>query len=226
MARRKYRPIPSVRQLASQLRGVFRRVRADCRPLLLADGEPLPPAIASRMKPSLTLEERFEMFTDGVQEMLTTGFAAKGWDFDHALRAMNLHLVPCLTLPGREQAAGRAGGRHISVHPQARDPLAVCLHECAHVLLGHTAAVADRRYEAGTAARTADQECEAEAVAWICSEALRTGREGQHISYIWSWGAGNIGPHVFTAEVVKRIRAVAIQILDAGQTGEITHEAL
>ncbi len=58
------------------------------------------------------------------------------WDRDHALGALAINLVPFQLLDGNVQAY--AYERNVAVSPVAEYPLKSLLHECGHILCGHT----------------------------------------------------------------------------------------
>ena len=106
---------------------------------------------------------------------------------------------------------GYAMERKISVQPVAALPWKTTFHELAHVLLGHTS----EGQRATTSARHVIlRECEAEAVALLCCEALGLPGAPEARGYIqcW-WGAGNEIPERSAQKILK----VADQILKAGE---------
>jgi hypothetical protein len=99
----------------------------------------------------------------------------------------------------------------ISVSPVATLPWKTTFHELAHVLLGHTSEGQQSDDE-----RTPRdlRECEAEAVALLCCEALGLPGASEARGYIQSWwGGGNEIPERSSQKILK----VADQILKAGE---------
>jgi hypothetical protein len=99
----------------------------------------------------------------------------------------------------------------ISVSPVAALPWKTTFHELAHVLLGHTSEGQQSDDE-----RTPRdlRECEAEAVALLCCEALGLPGASEARGYIQSWwGGGNEIPERSSQKILK----VADQILKAGE---------
>ncbi len=134
------------------------------------------------------------------------------WNKSTALTALDVEEVAFGLLDGNVQ--GYAMERKISVSAVAAVPWKTTFHELAHVLLGHT-----------SEARCADddrtprdlRECEAEAVALVCCEALGLPGAPEARGYIQSWwGTG----HEIPERSAQRILKVADQILKAGEVQE------
>jgi antirestriction protein ArdC len=131
------------------------------------------------------------------------------WDRSTALTALGVEEMAFQLLDGNVQ--GYARERTISVSPVAALPWKTSFHEVAHVLLGHTAEA-----QCADDERTARdlRECEAEAVALLCCEALGLPGAPEARGYIQSWwGAG----HEIPERSAQRILKVADQIFKAGE---------
>jgi hypothetical protein len=103
--------------------------------------------------------------------------------------------------------------RKISISPVAALPWKTTFHELAHVLLGHTSEA--QRADDARIPRDL-RECEAEAVALLCCEALGLPGAPEARGYIQSWwGAG----HEIPERSAQKILKVADQILKAGEVG-------
>jgi antirestriction protein ArdC len=131
------------------------------------------------------------------------------WDRDTALSALGVEEVPFGLLDGNTQ--GYAVAKSISVNPVALLPWKTTFHELAHVLLGHTSE-GQQSDDERTPRNLA--ECEAEAVALLCCEALCLPGASEARAYIQSWwGTGNEIPERSSQKILK----VADQILKAGE---------
>jgi antirestriction protein ArdC len=134
---------------------------------------------------------------------------APAWDKSTALTALAVEEVSFGLLDGNVQ--GYAAERKISVSPVAALPWKTTFHELAHVLLGHTSEA-----QCADDERTPRdlRECEAEAVALLCCEALGLPGAPEARGYIQSWwGTGNEIPERSSQKILK----VADQILKAGE---------
>lgn len=131
------------------------------------------------------------------------------WERAKALGALGIAECPFDLLDGNCQ--GYAVERRISVSPVAALPHKTTFHEMAHVLLGHTSEGQQSDDERTTRNL---RECEAEAVALLCCEALGLPGTAESRGYIQAWwGAGNEVPEKSAQKILK----VADQILRAGQ---------
>ena len=89
----------------------------------------------------------------------------------------------------------------ISVSPVAARPWKTTFHELAHLLLGHTSE--GQRSDDERTPRDL-RECEAEAVALLCCEALGLPGAPEARGYIQSWwGAGNEIPERSSQKILK-----------------------
>jgi antirestriction protein ArdC len=134
---------------------------------------------------------------------------APAWNKSTALTALGVEEISFTLLDGNVQ--GFATERKISVSPVAALPWKTTFHELAHVLLGHTSE--GQRSDDERTPRDL-RECEAEAVALLCCEALGLPGASEARGYIQSWwGAG----HEIPERSAQRILKVADQILKAGE---------
>lgn len=132
-----------------------------------------------------------------------------GWEKPRALAALSIDEIPFDLIDGN--ILGYAKDRHVSISPVNPSPIKTLFHELAHVLLGHTAE--GTQAESDITPRTL-RECEAEAVALLCCEALNLPGADDSRAYIQHWyGQGNPIPE----RSAQRILRVADQILRAGQ---------
>jgi antirestriction protein ArdC len=130
------------------------------------------------------------------------------WDRSRALASLNITETPFDLMDGNVQ--GYARQRSIAVSPVAGNPFKTFAHECAHVVLGHTAE--GEQSDSEITPRNL-RECEAEAVAMLVCAALNQPGVEQCRGYIQSWwGAGNPIPE----RSAQRILKAADQILRAG----------
>jgi antirestriction protein ArdC len=131
------------------------------------------------------------------------------WDRTRALAALNITEIPFDLMDGNVQ--GYARQRSIAVSPVAGNPFKTFAHECAHVVLGHTAE--GEQSDSEITPRNL-RECEAEAVAMLVCAALDQSGVEQCRGYIQSWwGAGNPIPERSAQKILK----AADQILRAGR---------
>jgi antirestriction protein ArdC len=133
------------------------------------------------------------------------------WSKADALLALDIAEIPFAALDGNCQ--GYAQGRSVAVSPVAAMPFKTLIHECAHVVLGHTAE-ADM-HDSEITPRDI-RELEAEAVAYLVLGAL--GQPGLEYSrgYIQHWYSGQQIPE----KSAQRILKVADAILRAGHGGQ------
>jgi hypothetical protein len=134
------------------------------------------------------------------------------WERSKALGALGIAECPFDLLDGNCQ--GYAVEHRISVSPVAALPHKTTFHEMAHVLLGHTS---EGQQSDGERTARNLRECEAEAVALLCCEALGLQGAAECRGYIQAWwGATNEVPEKSAQKILK----VADQILRAGQLGQ------
>lgn len=107
---------------------------------------------------------------------------APAWGKAKALTVLNVEEVGFALLDGNVQ--GYAVEQKISVSPVAALPWKTTFHELAHVLLGHTSE--GQRSDDERTPRDL-RECEAEAVALLCCEALGLPGASEARGYIQSW---------------------------------------
>ncbi len=134
------------------------------------------------------------------------------WDQARALQSLGVTEIPFTLTNGN--CLGYAKDRSIAVNPVNPMPHKTRFHELAHVLLGHTA---EGEQQDGDLTPKNLRECQAEAVALICCEALDLPGAEESRGYIqhW-WGQGNPIPE----RSAQRVFKVADQILKAGTVGE------
>lgn len=136
--------------------------------------------------------------------------ATSGWDFDQALKGLEISQVAFDHPDGNVQGFARPG-KQISISPIAKMPVRTAVHEIAHVLHGHV----DKSEMIDRPELTRSlEEAEAEGAALIVLASL--GLPGEEFSrgYIqhW-WSADNEIPEASA----RRIFSVANQILEAGR---------
>lgn len=130
------------------------------------------------------------------------------WDRAKALASLDVTEEPFAHLDGNVQ--GYARQRTIAVSPIAAMPWKTCLHEIAHILLGHTT---EGEQADGELTPRNLREMEAEAVAMLCCAALSLPGVEFSRGYLQAWwGAGNPIPE----RSAQRILKTADQILKAG----------
>jgi antirestriction protein ArdC len=138
------------------------------------------------------------------------------WDKLRALATLNVTETPFDHPNGN--VMGFARSRQIAISPLNSLPHKTLFHELGHVLLGHTS---EGDQADGQVTTRSVRECEAEAVALVCCEALGLAGADQCRGYIQSWwGAGNPIPE----DSARRILRVADQILRAGRQTEPTED--
>ena len=136
------------------------------------------------------------------------------WDKDLALAALDISEIPFDALDGN--CLGFARGRGIAINPVNPLPFKTRFHECAHVLLGHTANDIEQR-DGDTMPRK-ERELEAEGVALLCCAALNLPGADFSRGYIQSWwGVGNR----ISERCAQRILKTADQILKAGYSQSV-----
>lgn len=134
---------------------------------------------------------------------------APDWDRTRALALLGIAEVPFRLPDGN--VMGYARHREIAINPMNQMPHKTTFHECAHVLLGHTA-VADHA-DAELLPRSL-AEVEAEAVALLCCEALGLPGAEHCRGYIQTW---NDGDTPIPEQSARRIMTVADQLVQAGR---------
>jgi antirestriction protein ArdC len=134
------------------------------------------------------------------------------WNADKALSALDIQRVAFTHTDGNCQ--GYAKQRAIAVSPIAQAPYKTLLHECAHVMLGHTS---EADFNDSELTPRNLREVEAEAVALLCCEALDLEGADFCRGYIQEWikrGTDSAIPEKSAQKILK----VADQILTAGAT--------
>lgn len=89
-----------------------------------------------------------------------------GWDFDTALKELNIRLVPFRELDGNVQ--GYSSGRDIAINPVAVNPAKTRMHEIGHVVLFHTIPASINEY----ATHRGIMEFQAESTAYLAMHEL------------------------------------------------------
>lgn len=143
--------------------------------------------------------------TDG-QEIAAT--LPPSWDRVQALAKLEIEEVPFDLTDGN--CLGFARGRQIAISPINPMPHKTLFHEVAHVLLGHTSE--GEQNETPLTPRSL-RECEAEAVALLCCEALGLPGATECRGYIQAWWRESEIPERSAQKIMK----VADQILRAGE---------
>ena len=136
--------------------------------------------------------------------------AIPDWDETAALYALHIDRVPFAHLDGN--CMGYAQKRQVAVSPIAYLPHRTLLHEMAHVLLGHTAESIGLTDKDECTPKDV-REVEAEAVAYICCQALGLPGEAFSRGYLQSW----LGEKQIDDRSVQKIFHAADQILKAGR---------
>jgi hypothetical protein len=149
--------------------------------------------------------------TDG-QELEPT--LIPGWDQARALDTLGITEEVFSMTDGNCQ--GYARQRTIAVSPVAELPVKTLLHECAHVVLGHTTEAEAGLTDSELTPRSL-REVEAEAVAMVCLEALGLPGADHCRGYIQHWNASR-GSEPIPERSAQRIFKAADQILKAGTT--------
>ncbi|MDB5324508.1 MAG: hypothetical protein JWM57_77 [Phycisphaerales bacterium] len=140
------------------------------------------------------------------------------WDEHQALQRLNMTREPFRHVDGNCQ--GYAHGRTVAVSPLAYLPHRTLLHECAHVLLGHTAESTDLSDTDAATPRDL-REVEAECVAMLCGCSLGLPGEDYSRGYIQHWYHADVIPD----RSVQRIFKAADALLKAGLPPVPTAEA-
>ena len=149
--------------------------------------------------------------TDGAAYELPT---IPTWNQDRALAALDITPIAFAHDDGNVQ--GYARDRVVAVSPIAFDPFRTLIHECAHVLLGHTT---DEKTMSDSDKTPRDiREVEAESVALLVGAALGLTAGAEYSrGYIQHWrGNGHPIPEASARKILK----VADQILSAGRPAE------
>ena len=145
------------------------------------------------------------------------------WEAERALAALDIEQIAFTDTDGNCQ--GYAKKRQIAINPVAQLPHKTLFHETAHVILGHTSE-ADFTDTERTPKNL--REVEAEAVAFLCCEALNLEGADYCRGYIQNWLCPAIGYNgdAIPEKSAQKIFRAADQILRAGrlQTSESEQE--
>lgn len=131
------------------------------------------------------------------------------WQEQRALDGLGIQRIPFHHPDGNCQ--GYAVQRTVSVSPIAFAPHRTLFHECAHVILGHTAELERMDDHEHTPKNL--REVEAECVALLCCESLQLDGHEFSRGYIQHWLAGDTIPKKSSHRIFK----AADQILRAGR---------
>jgi hypothetical protein len=135
------------------------------------------------------------------------------WDEATALHQLQVDRVPFTHLSGNCQ--GYASGRTFAVSPVAYLPHRTCLHEIAHIVLGHTQEL--QGLTDGDEQTPRDvREVEAEAVSLICCQSLGLPGEAFSRGYLQHW----LGKQSIEERSAQRVFKAANEILRAGRPGD------
>lgn len=160
----------------------------------------------------------------GMLHTTTVPYFRACWDLSRALRTLKIALVPFANWGEIDTWFGYASGGSIAISPLAPDPQNTCLHEIAHVQLGHTTTIAQQSARTNRAQESRLDECEAEATAWVCARTLTASVRSDHFRQVTNQSAFYL--HQYSARVkdvllsdytIGRICATAQTIIDAGQ---------
>jgi antirestriction protein ArdC len=144
--------------------------------------------------------------TDGAE---LEPMAIPTWDRTRALETLQITETAFDCPDGNVQ--GYARGRTIAINPVNPMPWKTTFHECAHILLGHTA---EGDQADGELTPRNLRECEAEAVALLCCAALELPGVDHCRGYIQGWyDTGQPIPDRSAQKILK----AADQILKAGK---------
>ena len=140
-----------------------------------------------------------------------------GWDKARALAALEITEAPFEHIDGNCQ--GYARQRTVAVSPVAALPFKTLIHECAHVVLGHTA---EANHADDERTPRSLREIEAEGTAMLVCAALQLPGIEYSRGYIQHWlGAGQTIPERSAARIFK----AADTILKAGRVQPTTDAA-
>ena len=134
------------------------------------------------------------------------------WNQTRALDALGIVAEPFSMTDGNCQ--GYARQRTIAVSPIAELPIKTLLHECGHVLLGHTSEAEAGLTDSEMTPRSL-REVEAECVALVCLEALGLPGADHCRGYVQHWNQQR-GAEPIPERSAQRIFKAADQILKAG----------
>lgn len=156
--------------------------------------------------------------TDGAD---VTPMPIPNWDQARALDVLAVVEETFTATDGNCQGYARL--RTIAVSPVAELPHKTRFHELAHVLLGHTGEAEAGLTDSEMTPRNL-REVEAEAVAFVCLEALGLPGAERSRGYIQHWN-GDRGAEPIPERSAQRILKVADQILKAGTADAADSEA-
>jgi len=150
------------------------------------------------------------------------------WSLDLACQTLGIARRPFDEINGGVQGfacADTSGKASIAINPLARFPVKTGAHELAHVLLGH---IGDAGIVEHEKLDGAQQECEAESVAYIVASMMSLDEEALSSSraYIQNWlSASSTNREQFAKRSAARIFKVANQIIKAGTKSDDTADA-
>lgn len=145
--------------------------------------------------------------TDGPEIEMPT---APDWELDRALEKLEIKREPWNAVEGNAQ--GASYDRTIRINPAAAYPLKTALHECGHILCGHTTGdnMAEYRRHRGT------YEYEAESTAFLAGKELDVLDEGAAAvsrAYVQGWLQGERPED----RSIRKVFKAASELLRAGR---------
>jgi hypothetical protein len=143
--------------------------------------------------------------TDAIEGREYTPPALPGWDRAQALAALDVREVPFTHLNGNTQGFSTPD-RTVAISPVAAHPERTLLHELGHIVCGH--------FDESATLAGPTMEVEAEAVAYLCADALGLGGADEARGYIQHYLARGGRLDEPTA---RRIFKAADSILAAGR---------
>jgi hypothetical protein len=146
--------------------------------------------------------------TDAIEGREYTPPALPDWDRARALAALDVREEPFRHLSGNTQGYSRPG-RVLAINPVATHPERTTLHELGHIVCGH--------FDESATLAGPTMEVEAEAVAYLCADALGLGGADEARGYIQHYLARG---GVLDEPTARRIYRAVDAILAAGRPAE------
>lgn len=140
------------------------------------------------------------------------------WSLERALDVLDIKRVPFRMFEGNVQ--GYATGRNLAISEVATDPLATAIHECGHIVLGHTAPEALAEYQTHRGIK----EFQAESTAYLALnelEELTAERATESRGYIQGWLKGSAKP---SDQAIRQVFTATDKIVNAGREQIISAE--
>jgi hypothetical protein len=147
-------------------------------------------------------------------------FEIPTWDYKLALERLDITEVPFRSLDGNCQGMSR--GRAISINPVAKYPLKTRMHECSHVVLGHTVVGGHEDYRSHRGIR----EFEAESSAYLLMNELSLTEfmdPAESREYIQTWMNDERPPDLSIRNVFKTVDVILKSgraVTEASEDGE------